>query len=220
MSANGTTPPNDDGSTIPSGVTPDGVSQPAAGTPDVDAIVAERVKETKGALDRAYKQRDEALAKAAAFEAKERERELARLQEEGKHREAFEMQLAEVKAQKEDAERKLVQLTRDNEVRRALTSFDFKNERAAEIAFKEIIAGLTQDANGNWVGSGGVAVKASVESFVKDESNSFLLKPKANSGGGSTPADHTTPSTSKETSVFNMSQEEVIRRAREGTLRK
>ena len=173
----------------------------------------------KAKLDNAYAARDQALAKVAELETKERERELVRLREEGKHQEAAERELAEERARRTTAEKRVVELTRDQEVRDALSSFEFRNKNAQTIAAKEITSQLVQKDDGTWVHKSGATVGEFAESFLKDDSNSFMLKQKINSGGGSsssTPADPTkAPS-----SLFAMKQEEVMKMAREGKLRR
>ena len=77
----------------------------SGGSKDIETLVQERLnealKDVKGKLDKAYGARDEALTKIKEYEQKEREAELKRLQEEGKHKEAFDMQLAEERAKRE-----------------------------------------------------------------------------------------------------------------------
>lgn len=191
--------------------------------PDIDKIVQEKIeeqlKDIKSKLDKAYGSRDEALAKVKEFEKKEREAELKRLQEEGKHKEAYEMQLAEERAARTAAEKRNVELTRDIDVRSALTSQPFRSDNAMEMAYREIVGQLVQNEQGVWVHKTGLSIRDYVKAFADNESNSFLFKVKASSGSGSSGVS-TTNNTSEKKSLFAMSQDEVLEMARKGKLRK
>lgn len=190
---------------------------------NIDKLVQEKVnealKDIKGKLDKAYGARDEALRKIAEYEQKEREAELKRLQEEGKHKEAFEMQLAEERSRREALEKRNVELTRDIEVRNVLAALPFRNSAALEMAYKEIVGTLVKTEQGAWVHNSGTSIKDYVKSFHDSEDNSFLFKPKASSGSGSSGTPSNPPAGSDKASLFSLSQEEVIKRAREGKLR-
>lgn len=192
-------------------------------TVDVEKLVQEKLdaalKDIKGKLDKAYSVRDEALKKVAEFEQKEKEAELKRLQEEGKHKEAYELQLAEEKAKREALEKRNVELTRDIEIRNALSSQPFRNDNAAEMAYREIVGQLVQNENGVWIHKSGVGIKDYVKAFAENEDNSFLFKPKTSSGSGSSGGKPGDTSSGKK-SLFEMSQDEVLKMAREGKLRK
>ncbi len=191
--------------------------------PDIDKIVQEKIdeqlKDIKAKLDKAYGSRDEALAKVKEFEKKEREAELKRLQEEGKHKEAFEMQLAEERAARTAAEKRNIELTRDIDVRSALTNQPFRSDNALEMAYREIVGQLVQNEQGVWVHKTGLSIRDYVKAFAENDSNSFLFKVKASSGSGSSGV-NTSNNTSEKKSLFAMSQEEVLDMARKGKLRK
>jgi hypothetical protein len=179
------------------------------------------LKDIKSKLDSAYKNRDEALGKVAEFEQKEREQELKRLQEEGKHKEAYELQLAEEKAKREALEKRNVELTRDIEARSALSNHNFRNDNALEMAYKEIVSELVKNEAGNWVHRSGASIKEYVKQFSENADNAFLFKPVTSSGSGSSGVLPTNPnSTTTKKSLFNMSQDEVIKMATEGKFRK
>ena len=182
----------------------------------VKAAVAEELKDVKAKLDAAYGKRDEALQRVAEFEQKERDAEVARLQEEGKHREAFELQLAEMKASKDALIKRNIELTRDIDTRNALAGFSFRNEKAAKMAFEEVTGQLVQNEAGEWVHKSGVTVKDFVKAFAENEDNAFLFKQKQNSGNGS--QDPKPPQGGKPKSLFEMSQDEVLKMAAEGKL--
>lgn len=188
--------------------------------PEIQALVktavAEELKEVKAKLDAAYGKRDEALQRVAEFEQKERDAEVARLQEEGKHREAFELQLAEMKASRDALVKRNIELTRDIDTRNALAGFSFRNEKAAKMAFEEVTSQLVQNEAGEWVHKSGVTVKDFVKAFAENEDNAFLFKQKQNSGNGS--QDPKPPQGGKPKSLFEMSQDEVLKMAAEGKL--
>jgi|GEM_PF-1793243 len=176
----------------------------------------------KKSLDNAYKQRDEYQAKVAAFEAKEREATVKRLSEEGKFKEAYEIQLAEERAANAALAKRNTELSRDVNVREALRSMSFRNDKAAEMAFKEITGNLVQDDKKQWIHRSGISIKEYCEAFSKDEEQSFLFKVKSNSGGGSTSSGRgeILADVKKPKSLFDMTQSEVLKLAAEGKLGK
>jgi hypothetical protein len=189
----------------------------------VEKLVKEKLSEAltdaKTKLDKAYAARDEALKKVALFEAKEREENVKRLTEEGKHKEAFELQLASERAQREAAEKRAVELSRDVAVRQALSGLPFRNEAAQEMAFKEIVGQLIETPEKNWTHKSGVSIKDFVQAFAGDENFSFLMKPKTSSGSGNPPSKGGAADTGNK-SLFAKSQAEVLQMAREGKLNK
>lgn len=178
----------------------------------------ESLKDIKSKLDKAYGSRDEVLKELATYKQKEKEAELQRLQDEGKHKEAYELQLAEIKAEKEALERRNVELTRDRDVQSALSGYQFRNEKAVEMARKEIVAQLIQNESGVWVHKSGVSIKDFIKVFSENEDNSFLFKVKQSSGTGSSNSSSTNTSSSTKKSLFEMTQEEVLKLAAEGKL--
>lgn len=187
----------------------------------VEKLVAERLeeqlKDIKGKLDNAYGARDDALKKIAAFEQEQKEAEMKRLEEEGKHKELYELKLAEANAKAKALEERNVVLTRDIRVKDALKSLDFRNTNATEMAYKEIVADLVQSETGDWVHRSGVSIDDYVKSFADNEENSFLFKAKVNTGAGTTSVKSTDTSSAPK-SLFDMSQEDVIKLAMEGKL--
>jgi hypothetical protein len=186
----------------------------------VEARVAEALKDIKGKLDGAYSARDEANRKLAEAEQREKEANLKRMEEEGKHKEVLEMKLAEANAKLEVAERRITELTRDVEVREALSGLPFRNDKAAKIAYKEVVDGLVQDDKGIWKHKSGISIKDWVEAFSKDEDQSFLFKAKTNNGSGSSSSNSSTGSSNQPDSLFKMSQDDVLKMAAEGKLPK
>lgn len=196
--------------------------------PDADIVerlvkekVEESIKTIKSKLDKAYESRDEALKRIAEFEKKERDAELKRLKDEGKEREAYELQLAQERAAREALEKQNTELTRDVEVRQALASIEFRNEKARQLAYSDIVGQLVRNEQGVWVHRSGVAIKDFIRVFAESEDNAFMLKPKVSSGSGSTSTSNKGASsgTTRKKSLFEMSQEEVLKLAQEGKLR-
>lgn len=183
----------------------------------VEERVAEQLKEIKGKLDNAYSARDEALRKVKEAEEAKKAEEIKRLQEEGKHKEALELQLAEERATRVALEKRNTELSRDVAVRASLTGLEFRNDKAADIAFKEITGQLIQRDDGVWVHKSGVSISDFIGAFAKDEEQSFLFKTKTNNGGGSSSNNAGGTNTDgKPKSLFAMSQDEVLKMVREG----
>lgn len=190
---------------------------------ELDKTIKERVDaeiaEIKGKLDKAYAARDTAIKERDELTRKAREDEIKRLEEEGKHKEALELQLTEARVKLENAERRNTELSRDLKLRSALSTLPFRNERASELAYKEIVPQLIQKEDGVWVHKSGASIADFVDQFAKDEDQSFLFKPVTNSGAGTSGSKSGTGD-SKPKSLFGMSQDDVIKLAKEGKLRK
>jgi len=170
----------------------------------VEERVNESLKNIKSKLDTAFAARDEALRKIAEYEAKEREAEVKRLKDEGKEREAYELQLAAERTKREALEKQNTELTRDVEVRGLLNTLQFRNDKAVEMAYKEIVSQLVRD----------------VKLFSESDDNAFLFRTKASSGSGNVGLSKTDTSSRGKKSLFEMPQEEVLKLAAEGKLRK
>jgi len=193
----------------------------------VNKLVQERIdnelKPIKEKLDNAFRARDEAMAKAAEYERKEKEANLKRLEDEGKHKEVYELKLAEEKARIAALEKANIELTRDVTVRDVLKGFSFRNESAADLAYREVVAQLVQNETGNWIHRSGVSIKDFVTNFAQSEEMSFLFKPKGNSGAGTNTNNTNNPNLGddgKPKSLFKMTQAEVLKLAKEGKLPK
>ena len=190
-------------------------------TPDVAALVkaavADAIADIKGKLDKAYAARDEALRKVAELEEAERERERERLKAEGKHKEAYESEVAELKARLEAANGKNTELTRDLELRNALAGYQFRNDNARAMAHRDIVGQLVRDENGLWKHKNGTSIEDSVKAYLDSEDNAFLLKQKQNSGSGSG-SPKTSTSTPK--TLAGLSTSELLKMAKEGKLPK
>ena len=184
----------------------------------VEAQVAEALKDIKDKLNKAYEARDTAIKEKAELERREKEANLKRMEEEGKHKEVLELRLAESNAALDVANKRITELTRDVEVREALGGLPFRNEKAAKVAYKEVVDALVQDDKGVWRHKSGVSIKDYVEAFSKDEDQAFLFKTKTSSGAGTSTT--TTTTETKPGSLFAMKQEDVLKMAAEGKLPK
>lgn len=182
--------------------------------------IEEALKPIKSNLDKAYGERDRYKEQLEKIEKEKREAELKRLEEEGKHKEVYEARLQEEREAREKLERQNIELTRNIEVRNSLSTLQFRNANALEMAQKEIVAQLVRNEQGFWVHRSGISIQDFVKAFADSEENAFLFKVKVSSGGGSTTSSTTVPSSDKKKSLFEMSQEEVLKLAQEGKLRK
>lgn len=193
--------------------------------PNVDQLVAQKVdeavKKLKENLDKAYSARDAALAKNKELEDKARQAEIAQLEKEGKAVEALQKRYDDMSAENERLRRQNVELSRDVTLRELMGGLPFRNERAAKLAYKEIVSELTQDSDGSWKHKGGANLSDFVKQFSEDPDQAFLFKPKHSSGSGAGSSSSGTGEggSTKKKSVFDMSQEEVLERASKGTLR-
>lgn len=178
------------------------------------------LKPIKTKLDDAHAKREAAEAKIKEFEKKERDEQLRRLTEEGKHKEVFELQLSEEKAARLAAEQRVTNLTRDLEVRNALAGLPFRNDKASLTAQREIVSELIQDEAGNWVHKSGAKIADFIKAFQASEDNSYLFKVKVSTGGGSSTTKIGSSDSTEKVSIFARSQDEVLKMAREGKLRR
>ena len=189
--------------------------------------VAEALKPIKEKLNTAYSARDKANQQLAELAEVDRLAELERLAAEGKHKEVYELKLQD-QIDKTEAERAKrlalestnIKLTRDAEVKALLAELPFRSAKASNMAKGEIISQLVRDDEGVWKNKSGESLADTIESFQADESNSFLFKAKVTSGSGAAaaPARGTAPTEKK--SLFNMSQDEVLKLAKAGKLPK
>lgn len=196
---------------------------PTAATPEeikkqVDALVAEELKNIKAKLDAAYSQRDEIIRKNTALEEEQKQIKMKALEAEGKHSEVADMKVAALEEKLRIAERRNVEYSRDFAVRDALVGLSFRNERSQAMAYRDVLEQLVQDeGTGQWNHKTGVSIKEFVAAFSKDEENSFLFTPKVNSGsgGGNTPAGGL-PDMTKGKKLSELSSAEILNLAKAG----
>jgi hypothetical protein len=112
----------------------------------VDDEVSKAISNIKVNLDNAYKERDEALGQIEKIKVEKRQAEISSLEQQGKHSEAMQIKLNEVNAKLEAYEQKNTELSRDNAVRTQLNALNFKSEKAANMAYSDIVKSLKKNA--------------------------------------------------------------------------
>jgi len=182
----------------------------------VQAQVDEQLAGIKEKLNSAYSQRDEAVSKAVAFEEEKKAATIGRLEEEGKHKEASDLKMAEMSAKLEARDKQITQLTRDSAVRDALKGLDFRNDTAADFAYRDVVDQLTQNAEGQWVHRTGSSIKDFIDSFRKDDDKEFLFKPKQSSGTGQQATSVATGGFDSNKSITDMTTDEIMAAAAAG----
>lgn len=195
-----------------------------ANHPEVKVLIAAAVKDAladfKVKIEGAYKQRDAAQARVAELEAAEQQREIEALKAAGKEREAFEIELANLKAQNAELALRNTTLARDNLIKSELGAFTFRNKKAAELALSEITAQMIKGEDGNWVHKSGQPIEVAIKAFAEDKDNGFLFKAKTNSGSGEDVPSGKLDTSPNGKSLFDMSQDDVIKLAEQGKLRR
>jgi hypothetical protein len=182
----------------------------------VQAKVDEQLAGIKEKLNSAYSQRDEAVAKAVGFEEKQKQAEIAQLEEQGKHKEAADIRMAELTARLNERDQQVTELTRDNAVRDALKGLDFRNDTAADFAYRDVVAQLTQNEQGQWMHKTGASIKDYIDSFRKDDDKEFLFKPKQSSGTGQSTQATSTGGFDSTKSITEMTTDEIMKAAAAG----
>ena len=183
----------------------------------VNAEVAKAIKNIKGNLDNAYSERDTYKNEIAKIKADAQATEIAGLEKQGKHQEVMAIQMADLTRKLETYETKNTELSRDNAVRAQLNGLDFKNEKAATMAYGDIVSNLAKNADGEWMHTSGVTINEAVSSYGKDDKNSFLFNVKANVGSGTSPV-KSAVGTIPTKSIKDMDQSEVLKAIANGTL--
>ena len=184
----------------------------------VDDEVSKAISNIKVNLDNAYKERDEALNTITKIKEEKRQAEISSLENQGKHSEAMQIKLNELNSKLELYEQKNTELSRDNAVRSQLNSLNFKSEKAANMAYSDIVKSLKKDALGNWVNENGTSINETVSNYSKDDGNSFLFSVKANTGTGITPAKPST-GTTPVSSIKDMTTDEMLNAVSKGQVK-
>ena len=184
----------------------------------VDDEVSKAISNIKLNLDNAYKERDNALGEIEKIKVEKRQAEISSLEQQGKHSEAMQIKLNEMNVKLEAYEQKNTELSRDNAVRTQLNSLNFKSEKAANMAYSDIVKSLKKDALGNWVNENGTSINETVSSYSKDDNNEFLFSIKANVGSGITPAKSNTGNTPV-SSIKDMSTDEMLNAISKGQIK-
>tara|TARA_R110000851_G_scaffold182970_2_gene332073 strand:- start:1225 stop:1878 length:654 start_codon:yes stop_codon:yes gene_type:complete len=184
----------------------------------VDAEVSKAIKNIKSNLDNAYSERDNALAAVAEAKSEKQKAEIEALEKQGKHSEVMQMKIAEMSAKLETYEQKNTELSRDNAVRSQLNSLNFKSDKAANMAYQDIVGSLKKDATGNWVHENGLSISDAVSSYSKDDNNAFLFSVKANAGSGINPAKPASGNNPVK-SIKEMSTDELLTNIEKGNVK-
>ena len=178
----------------------------------------DKVKEN---IQKAYQARDEMAKEIEQLRAAKREAELKALEEAGKKEEADKLRMQELQEQLKAAQAQVTGLTRDTALKGSLAAMEFRSEKAAQVAYQDIVGTLIQDAQGNWVSPTGQSIQDYVQFYSQDETNSFLFKPKQSSGSSAMAA--ATNSTSQPPSAApknlkDMTPQEYIQALQEGKI--
>jgi hypothetical protein len=181
----------------------------------VDEEVSKAISNIKLNLDNAYKERDNALGEIEKIKVEKRQAEISSLEQQGKHSEAMQIKLNEMNVKLEAYEQKNTELSRDNAVRAQLNSLNFKSEKAANMAYSDIVKSLKKDALGNWVNENGTSINETVSNYSKEDNNAFLFSVKANTGTGITPAKPST-GTTPVSSIKDMTTDEMLNAVSKG----
>lgn len=184
----------------------------------VEARVAEELASIKEKLNSAYSARDEAVKKAVAYEEEKKALQISRLEEEGKHKEAADIKLTELTARLQERDKQITELTRDSVVRDALRGLDFRNDTAADFAYRDVVSQLTQNENGQWVHRTGASIKDFIDTFRKDEDKEFLFRPQQSSGVGQQANQAPTGGFDSNKPLSEMSVEELMAAAASGQI--
>jgi len=184
----------------------------------VDAEVSKAIKNIKSNLDSAYSERDAALVQVEEAKADKQKAEIEALEKQGKHSEVMQMKLSELTAKLETYEQRNTELSRDNAVRSQLNSLNFRSDKAAKMAYSDIVGSLKKDASGNWMHETGLSIEDAVSSYAKDDNNAFLFSIKANAGTGINPAKPASGNNPVK-SIKEMSTDELLSNIEKGNIK-
>jgi hypothetical protein len=180
----------------------------------VDARVAERLADMKSKMDAMNEKLREKEREAARLAEMKKQAEIKALEDAGQHTQAMERRLTESQEKLKAAEELITRLTRDSQLKEALRDVPFRNNTAAEFAYKVLVDELVKDGDGQWVHRSGVPIKDYVDIFSKDADYSFLIKPKPTSGVGSESGGAPQPSSKK--NPLEMTSQELLAAAAAG----
>lgn len=191
----------------------------------IEQLVEERLsdakKNFKDKLDRAYKERDDRAREVARLEEAQKKATQATLKAEGKHFEALQLQVAEMAERLRLKDEALAITTRDAELDKALSEFEFRSPKARSALKRELQDEMIRDDDegGIWVHNSGANVVDVVRAISKDPEQAFYFLPKTNQGTGTRPEGRATaPSKGRPKSLLNLPNEELMKLAAEGKL--
>lgn len=181
--------------------------------------VQEELRQMKSNMDKAYAKITDLTKENTVLKDREKELSRKRLADEGKHLELKELELTELKEKLRLAEEKYVRTTRDSTLQSALSSLDFRNEFARNLAFKEIVGELEQEEDGTWIHQSGVPLQEYVRTFSKEPQREFLFKPRENQGSGTSKTENAgRNSKGRPKTLDGLSISEILQLAEEGRL--
>ena len=185
----------------------------------LEALVQDQLKGFKEKVDRAYKERDEALQEAARAKANQKETERKKLTEEGKHLEVAQLRITELEEDLRVRSERLTAVERDRALDAALQDLPFRNDFARDTAFQTIIKDLVYDEDdGAWVHKTGASLKDYAKAFSKDPTKDFFFQAKTNSGTGTGNDKTTSGNKGRPPSLEGLSTAELLKLAKDGKL--
>lgn len=186
----------------------------------LEKLAEEKVAKLKESNNRLDAARKAAVAEAERLRQEKNDAEIQALKEQGKVAEALEKQLEAERAQKNQLLQQVESLTRDRSLEDALVKYEFRNARARQMTFEQVVRTLVKDSDGNWVHKSGASISDYVAAFLKDEENSFVLKPKLNSGAGGQASDTLPPGSAKRPpSLTGLTGPQLLELAQKGALK-
>jgi len=174
-------------------------------------VLKQQFKEKMDALDKKLK---DTQAELKDTKKREREAEIEAMKSAGKDKEALEAQISDMNSELETLRGENVSLRRDNAVDASLSTAEFRNDRARASARRDIVDSLIQDDSGRWVSRDGKDIESTVSSYLEDEENRFLFKPKQNTGSSTTSMTSTSVPQDKPKSIFDVPQDQMIAQTR------
>jgi len=184
-----------------------------------EKMVSDQLSSMKSNMDKMAKERDEERRERKRLAEQQRQAEIQAMEEAGKHEEAYKAKIEDLQSELEKYRSENTKLTRDQALDKALSDIEgkkFKNARARDSAFREIVDQLVQDENNNWVHRTGVSINDFVKTFAKSEEYEFYFELPEQRGAGTNPRTQTGDFDKK--SLKEMSPEEAIEAAKKGKL--
>lgn len=185
--------------------------------------VSDALSEFKTKMDALDKDRKAAIARAeklersaAEEEAKRKDEEAERLKADGKALEALELKLSEQNKVIEQLRNANVSLTRDAQLKSYLAVLPFKNARALDMAYRDIVGEL-EEKDGQWLHKSGTTLQAYVGGFAASPDQAFLFKQPPTSGSRAS-GDPSTGGAEGSVPLSKLPQTELLRLAAEGKL--
>jgi len=185
--------------------------------------VSDALAEFKTKMDALDKERRNAVARTERLDKELKAEEARREQLEAEHntalsksKEVFEAKLSEQTKAFEELRNLNVALTRDTQLKGALAGLPFKNAKASDMAYRDIVNQLVEK-DGEWRHTSGCTMQEFVNKFAADADQSFLFVQSATSGSGAGSSRRSSSETGYK-SLSDLPQSELLRLAEEGKL--